>query len=404
MLTLALVCLLLTGSVTVTVAGDSNWTGHTPDHDTLTPAAVGSPTQPVSALAAGQASVSGLQEPPDADATVTQITVQPDGAAVWSLTIRMSLDSDQAEAEFAAFREEFASNRSEFVDDYRTTMVDAVSEAANLTQREMRATDFEAETGTEAVPRERGFVTYRFRWEGFAPVDDGTISVGDTFEDGLFLEENSLLIIRMPDGYESTAVEPDPDQVASNELRWEGPVQFGDERPSVEFVQSDSTDDSTDGTDSTDDQSNGTDSTDDQGGDSGGALPGSVLFGTAGVAVLAGVAALYLHRRRQEPDPKESPAGLATDDETGPDTAETRQERTDPGEVPELATDEDRVVATLKAEGGRMRQSDLADQLDWSPSKTSRVLSDMADEGEIEKLRIGRENVIDRVDENGTES
>ena len=244
------------------------------------------------------------------------------------------------------------------------------------------------------MPRERGFVTYRFRWEGFAPVDDGAISVGDTFEDGLFLEENSLLIIRMPDGYESTAVEPDPDQVASNELRWEGPVQFGDERPSAEFVQSNSTDDSTDGTDSTDDRSNG----------SGGALPGSVLFGTVGVAVLAGVAALYLHRRRQEPDPEESPAGRATDDETGPDTAKTRQEGTDPGEVPELATDEDRVVATLKAEGGRMRQSDLADQLDWSPSKTSRVLSDMADEGEIEKLRIGRENVIDRVEQNGTES
>lgn len=390
MLTLALVCLLLTGSVAVTVAGDSNWTGHTPDHDTLTLAAVGSPIQPVSALAAGQASVSGLQEPPDADATVTQITVQPDGTAVWSLTIRMSLDSDQAEAEFAAFREEFASNRSEFVDDYRTTMVDAVSEAANLTQREMRATDFEAETGTEAVPRERGFVTYRFRWEGFAPVDDGAISVGDTFEDGLFLEENSLLIIRMPDGYESTAVEPDPDQVASNELRWEGPVQFGDERPSAEFLRSDSTDDLTD------DRSNG----------SGGILPGSVLFGTAGVAVLAGVGALYLHRRRQEPDPDESPAGRATDDGTGPDTAETRQEgvETDPGGVPELATDEDRVVAALEAEGGRMRQSDLADQLDWSASKTSRVLSDMADEGEIEKLRIGRENVIDRVDENGTES
>jgi len=404
------------------VGGAGDRTGYTLDqaeyadyanHDTRTPATTGSPVEPAPVLAAQQASVSSLQEPPDADATVTQITVQPDGTAVWSLTIRMSLDSDQAEAEFAAFQEEFADNRSEFVDDYRTTMVDAVSEAANLTQREMRATDFEAETGTEAVPRERGFVTYRFRWEGFAPVDDGTISVGDTFEDGLFLEENSLLIIRMPDGYESTAVEPDPDQVGSNELRWEGPVQFGDERPSAEFVQSDSTDDSTDGadgstdgTDSTDDQGSGTDSTDDQGGGSGSVLPGSVLFGTAGVAVLAGVAALYLHRRRQEPDPEGSSTGRVTDDETEPDTEETRQKEaeTDPGEVPELATDEDRVVAALEAEGGRMRQSDLADQLDWSASKASRVLSDMADEGEIEKLRIGRENVIDRVEEGETES
>jgi uncharacterized membrane protein len=67
---------------------------------------------------------------------------------------------------------------------------------------------------------------------------------------------------------------------------------------------------------------------------------------------------------------------------------------------PDLATDEDRVVAALADADGRMRQSDLAEQLDWSASKTSRVLSDMAEDGQIEKLRIGRENVIDLLEEN----
>ncbi|WP_394357381.1 helix-turn-helix transcriptional regulator [Halorubrum alkaliphilum] len=43
----------------------------------------------------------------------------------------------------------------------------------------------------------------------------------------------------------------------------------------------------------------------------------------------------------------------------------------------------------------RMRQSAIVEELDWSKSKTSRVLSRMADEGDVEKLRIGRENVID---------
>jgi len=401
-LTLLLVCLLATGSVgLVATSGAVDPTetrlSHTPDHDTFTPVAADPPVE--TGLAAGQASVSGLQEPPDADATVTRIAVQPDGAAVWSLTIRMELDSDQAEMEFAAFQDEFASNRSAFVNDYRTTMVNAVSEAESLTQREMSATGFEAETGIERVPREWGFVTYRFDWEGFAPVDNGSIAVGDTFEDGLFLEENSILVLRSPDGYESTTVEPDPDQVGSNELRWEGPVQFGDRRPAAEFVQSDSADGPTDGADASPD-----DSGDD--GSGGGGLPGSVLFGTAGVAVLAGVAALYLHRRRQEPNLEDSPAGHgATDDEQGSDTtagtAEARQEEAETdSELPELATDEDRVVAALNTEGGRMRQSELADQLDWSASKTSRVLSDMAEKGEIEKLRIGRENVIDRIDGN----
>jgi len=42
-----------------------------------------------------------------------------------------------------------------------------------------------------------------------------------------------------------------------------------------------------------------------------------------------------------------------------------------------------------------MRQTAIADWLDWSDSKASRVLSDMAEQGTVEKLRIGRGNVID---------
>jgi Uncharacterized membrane-associated protein/domain len=58
-------------------------------------------------------------------------------------------------------------------------------------------------------------------------------------------------------------------------------------------------------------------------------------------------------------------------------------------------TDEDRVVTILKTEGGRLRQTAIAERLGWSDSKTSRVLSDMVETGTVEKLRIGRENVID---------
>ncbi|CDK40607.1 uncharacterized protein BN903_57 [Halorubrum sp. AJ67] len=45
-----------------------------------------------------------------------------------------------------------------------------------------------------------------------------------------------------------------------------------------------------------------------------------------------------------------------------------------------------------------MKQSDVVEELGWSKSKTSRVLSRMADAGGVEKLRIGRENVIDLAD------
>ena len=60
-------------------------------------------------------------------------------------------------------------------------------------------------------------------------------------------------------------------------------------------------------------------------------------------------------------------------------------------------TDEERVAQALAREHGRMRQSALADSLEWSASKTSRVLSRMADDDRVEKLRVGRENVVDLV-------
>jgi hypothetical protein len=460
-LTLAVACLLLAGSCALVAADDPAVTA--PDEFSVASAddpavtapegvvatdgpagddalSVQSPAAPLAADSGPPApvaelrqstSVAGVQGPPDTDATVTRIRVLPNGTAVWSLTIRMELDSDEAEADFAAFQAEFEANRSEFVDSYRTPTTSAVAEAENDTGREMTATGYEAGIGTEAVPREWGFVTYEFRWTGFAPVENGTVPVGDAFEGGLFLEENGILKIQSPEGYEPTAVEPTPDQQNGGELRWEGPVSFSDRRPSVVFVpegESDdstdgstddsaddtaddstdgSTDDSTDGsTDdsadgTTDDSSDGTtdDSTDD--GSSGGGLSsGPVMFGTAGIAVLVGIGAFYLHRRRQHPDREASSDGaaaVAADDGPTPDDAGGAADESD--EMPDLATDEDRVLAALEAADGRMRQSELADELDWSPSKTSRVLSDMSDEGNVEKLRIGRENVIDLADD-----
>jgi uncharacterized membrane protein len=59
-----------------------------------------------------------------------------------------------------------------------------------------------------------------------------------------------------------------------------------------------------------------------------------------------------------------------------------------------VLADEDYVIQALSSNGGRMRQSDIAEELGWSRSKTSRVLGRMEDDGDIEKLQLGRENII----------
>lgn len=59
-----------------------------------------------------------------------------------------------------------------------------------------------------------------------------------------------------------------------------------------------------------------------------------------------------------------------------------------------LLSDKEVVNQMLRAEGGRMKQSEIVTTTDWSKAKVSRLLSRLADEDEITKVRLGRENLI----------
>lgn len=57
-------------------------------------------------------------------------------------------------------------------------------------------------------------------------------------------------------------------------------------------------------------------------------------------------------------------------------------------------TNEERIVQLLQSNEGRMRQTRIVEDTDWSKSKVSMLLSDMETDGTISKLRVGRENII----------
>jgi hypothetical protein len=59
-----------------------------------------------------------------------------------------------------------------------------------------------------------------------------------------------------------------------------------------------------------------------------------------------------------------------------------------------LLSDEERVERLLRQNGGRMKQANIVSEMDWSDAKVSQLLSAMDGSGRIEKLRIGRENLI----------
>lgn len=66
----------------------------------------------------------------------------------------------------------------------------------------------------------------------------------------------------------------------------------------------------------------------------------------------------------------------------------------EPAREPALLTDEDRVRHLLDRSGGRMKQSAIVEETGWSKAKVSRLLSAMDEDGAVEKLSLGRENVI----------
>lgn len=80
--------------------------------------------------------------------------------------------------------------------------------------------------------------------------------------------------------------------------------------------------------------------------------------------------------------------------EGGPSAGfEGRMEALDETE-PEILTDEDRVIQMLRSNGGQLQQMTIVEDTDWSKSKVSRLLSRMEEQGQIEKISVGRENLI----------
>jgi hypothetical protein len=64
------------------------------------------------------------------------------------------------------------------------------------------------------------------------------------------------------------------------------------------------------------------------------------------------------------------------------------------GSPDELLSNEERVVRLLEEHGGRLKQQAVVAELDWTEAKTSQVVSDLRETGDVESFRLGRENVL----------
>ena len=388
---LVVLCVAGLGVPTVMTGTGAAQSDSSPDRQSTT-------ASPTEAQSQSRPSIAQSQ---DFDETTFEITVHDNGSATWTIRHEKRFDSENESEErdaFENFSEDFESEEGDLYQRFVNSSRAMVASGAEQTDREMEATNFRRSAGVEDQwGGTRGIVEMSFTWEGFARVDDGTVVVGDVFED-LYIAENQAIEIEAGDGLTFDRIEPEDDAryggdslEETNSVRWSGEQQFLDGQPGAVFTRD-------------------------------GVAEGSAVtweFAVGGLLVLAlGGGAIWYHRRQTDdaddtgdgPTPdvvgqsddseasasSAAAATAATTDRGADDDPATQETQPEPNPLPdeELLTDEDRVVKLIRENGGRMKQVNIVEETGWSKSKVSMLLSDMEEDGTISKLRVGRENII----------
>ncbi|AXR76795.1 helix-turn-helix transcriptional regulator [Natrarchaeobaculum sulfurireducens] len=329
-----------------------------------------------------------------------RIEVAEDGDAHWTIESHFLVTDDEDEALFEEFAEAVVSGDRDVGYDVQTFEASAAV-ASEATDREMTIQnagwddprldapdDEDADEIDDEDQVQVGVISYSFTWTNFATDDDDRIYFGDAFEtpgedETWFpgLADGQRLVVETPPGYGLET---------PTTLTWDGPHQFEAGDLEIVFLR--------------------------------GASPTSVgswwiLAGVVGLILGAGGYVLYRYLRRAydgesplERLPTSGGSERAVDDGAEPTTPRSKDE-VESAQSPatgtqiefdeaaddvdlELLSDEERVHRLLRQNGGRMKQANIVKETGWSNAKVSQLLSQMDDDDEIEKLRIGRENLI----------
>ncbi|MFO7927679.1 MAG: helix-turn-helix transcriptional regulator [Halobacteriota archaeon] len=358
----------------------------------------------------------------ETDRTLFRILVYGNASAEWTFQYEQRLESDAAVEEFETYAERFNTEETESYRNFRTRATSLAGSGTNVTGREMTAVSFERNARVEERPpagNEVGVIEMSFVWTGFAEVDENRIVAGDVFVDGLYVGSDQELRFDHGPDLRFESVSPTPDSTASARLNesqsvsWLGERQFTDRHPRIVYLPHSAESASTPtATASGADQTTVTPVT------AGSLLPviglALVLLFGLGAAIAyrsSGFSTVLESGRRSYDDADTSVADDEVSNAMGAASTETTERTSSDGSVAsgdgaeahaaqpavpdeQLLSDEERVVSMLESHGGRMKQVDIVNNIEWSKSKVSMLLSEMEDDGLVSKLRVGRENIV----------
>lgn len=309
-----------------------------------------------------------------ADTVLLTVDVEADGTATWTIDYLVELDDANTTDAFEALATDVRRDETTYTGPFTDRMRRTAASAANRTGRSMAVRNVSVDTDTQDLGRSYGVVRYRFTWTGFAAVNDTTIRVGDALA-GFYLDADSRLTVSWPDAYGPTSVSPAATDTGERSVTWAGPLEFGADGPRVTLAS----DDATPGT-AGDDTTPGSTAT-----------GGSPLVFAAVAAVLVTVGLVAVARWRRAKTPGRPPATA------GSPNAEAGETDNEP--LTDLLSNEERVLKLLDDEGGRLKQQTVSERLDWTDAKTSQVVTQLREDGDVDVFRLGRENVLTLPDE-----
>ncbi|MFO7927094.1 helix-turn-helix transcriptional regulator [Natronomonas sp.] len=361
---------------------------------------------------------------PQTDGTHFDVRLHADGDATWNVSLRVPIENDDEREEFEAFAERFEAGEENLdlgTDSFRQAAAEASSASGREMSIESVRRDSRVVTGSDGSvtdagtdgpatatdaddPAARhGVLRITFTWQSFArPGENNTLYVDDAFNttDGTWLPALSAdqsLTIRSPPGYGGPTTSPVGAE--GGDLHWSGPTTFEPGYFTIVYHPS-----------STAAPAGGVSTT---------LVVGALAL--SGSALLLGVYLLMARRRSGATSNGESPrtaastvsdaagaqAGPPDSEPVGDSPADTPASTTerasdnsedgaDTGDEPDfdLLSDEERVEYLLEQNGGRMKQAMIVKETGWSNAKVSQLLSSMDEADQVDKLRIGRENLI----------
>ncbi len=366
--------------------------------------------------------------------TIITINLTASGDARWTVASRFELANETDERTFRQFArgvENGSIDAGYSVDTFRAF----ADRGEAVTDRDDRMA-IETANWSHRVENDTGVLALSFTWTNFADTDGNRVELGDVFgdeNDTWFpaLTADQRLVINAPPEY---GVEESAFPFSDGSIGVDGPAEVDPGMFPVVYVPIE-TNPTTTTTTTTTTTPPPDDPSDDE------SFPLAILGGAIVVAAAILIAAYLITERRPREasanggvtgDPSADPGGTgtATDDadasagdaagvaagdgpppnqsaadgnveagdgegDEGGDGAEGDDEESDVGTIDEeLLSDEERVERLLRENSGRMKQANIVTETGWSNAKVSQLLSSMADEDRVEKLRIGRENLI----------